>query len=70
MIGRDLNEATAYVMSLGPAGEAIRLAPDDEVERLRAELTEAVRGALAGFEAPDGVRAQMSTWIVSARAPS
>jgi ubiquinone/menaquinone biosynthesis C-methylase UbiE len=70
LIGRDLNEATAYVMSLGPAGEAIRLAPDDEVERLRAELTEAVRGALAGFEAPDGVRAQMSTWIVSARAPS
>jgi ubiquinone/menaquinone biosynthesis C-methylase UbiE len=69
-IGRDLEEATAYVMALGPAGEAIRLAPDEEVERLSSELTEAVRGVLAEFEGPDGVRAQMSTWIVSARAPS
>jgi ubiquinone/menaquinone biosynthesis C-methylase UbiE len=56
LIGRDVDEAAAYVMSLGPAGEAIRLAADDEVERLRAELT-------------DAVRAQMSSWIVTARAP-
>jgi hypothetical protein len=45
LIGRHLDHAVAYVMALGPAGEAIRLAPDEEVERLRSALTEAVRGA-------------------------
>jgi len=68
LIGRDLDEATAYVMALGPAGEAIRLA-GEQAERLREQLTEAVRGVLAEFEAADGVRAQMSSWIISARAP-
>jgi ubiquinone/menaquinone biosynthesis C-methylase UbiE len=67
LIGRDLDEATAYVMALGPAGEAIRLA-GQEAERLRSELTDAVRQALTEFDGSAGVRAQMSTWIVSARA--
>lgn len=68
LIGRDLDEATAYVMALGPAGEAIRLAGRG-ADRMRAELTEAVRGVLEEFQGDDGVRAQMSSWIISARAP-
>ena len=69
LIGRDLDEAVAYVMALGPAGEVIRLA-GEESERHRDELIEVVRGSLTEFETPDGVRAQMSSWLISARAPN
>ena len=55
-------------MALGPAGEIIRLAGED-AERIRPKLVEAVRSALEPFDGPGGVRAQMSTWAVSARAP-
>ncbi|HKF80932.1 MAG TPA: hypothetical protein VKB17_08935, partial [Thermoleophilaceae bacterium] len=68
LIGRDLQEAIDYTMALGPGAEIIRLA-GEHAERIRPKLVEAVRGALAPFERPDGVRGQMSTWIVSARAP-
>ncbi len=68
LIGRDLQEAIDYTMALGPAAEIIRLAGDD-AERIGPKLVEAVRGALAPFERADGVRGQMSTWTVSARAP-
>jgi SAM-dependent methyltransferase len=68
-LGADLDEATAYVMALGPAAEVIRLAGDD-AERLRPELTAAVREVLSEYDAPGGPRAPMSTWIVSARSPA
>jgi SAM-dependent methyltransferase len=69
LLGADLDAATAYVMALGPAAEVIRLA-GAEAERLRPEITAAVREVLAEFETPAGVRAPMSTWIVTARAPA
>lgn len=69
LLGADLDEATAYVMALGPAAEVIRLAGAD-AERLRPEITAAVRGVLGEYQTGDGVRAPMSTWIVGARAPS
>ena len=65
-IGDDLDEAVAFSIALGPAGEAIRLA-GEEAERMRPEIDAAVREALAEFEGPDGVAAPASTWIVSAR---
>ena len=68
-IGRDLEEAAAYVMALGPAGEHIRLA-GDEAQRRLPEITAAVREALSEYQGEDGVRAGMSTWIVSARSPA
>jgi ubiquinone/menaquinone biosynthesis C-methylase UbiE len=66
-LGADLDAAVAYVMALGPAAEVIRLAGAD-AERLRPEITAAVGEVLAEYEAADGVRAPMSTWIVTARA--
>ena len=68
-LGADLDEATAYVMALGPAAEVIRLAGAD-AERLRPEITAAVRGVLGEYEMDDGVRAPMSTWIVTAAKPA
>jgi len=68
LLGRDLDEATAYVMALGPAAEVIRLAGDD-AERLRPEITAAIRDVLGEYDDGDGVQAPVSTWIVTARAP-
>jgi ubiquinone/menaquinone biosynthesis C-methylase UbiE len=67
MIGRDLDDAVEFAMALGPAGEIIRLA-GPQGERLRPEVTAALRQVLAEFVRNDGVYAKSSTWLVSARA--
>jgi ubiquinone/menaquinone biosynthesis C-methylase UbiE len=65
-IGRNLEEAVEFAMSLGPAGEIVRLA-GAEGERLRPQVESALRKALARFSREDGVYAPSSTWIVTAR---
>jgi SAM-dependent methyltransferase len=69
LLGADLDAATAYVMALGPAAEVIRLAGEDG-ERLRPEITAAIREVLSEYDGGDGVYAPVSTWIVTARAPA
>ena len=69
LIGRDLEEAVAYNMAIGPAAEAIRLAPRESA-RLATEIEAALREALSEFETPDGIVANSSTWVITARAPS
>jgi len=68
LFGRDLDEAIAINLAIGPAGELMRLAGDAAaplLPRIDADL----RAALAEFVTDDGVYAPASTWIVSARAP-
>jgi SAM-dependent methyltransferase len=67
-IGEDLDGAVQFVMALGPAGEAIRLA-GDAADQLRPKIEGALREALAEFVTADGAFAPASTWIVSARVP-
>jgi ubiquinone/menaquinone biosynthesis C-methylase UbiE len=67
-IGRDLDHAVAFATAIGPAGEVIRLA-GDEAAQIRPTIEASLREALAEFVGPDGVIADASTWIVSARAP-
>lgn len=69
LIGRDLDHAVEFVTAIGPAGEVIRLA-GDEAEKIRPQIESALREALAEFATADGVVADASTWIVSARAPA
>jgi SAM-dependent methyltransferase len=69
LIGRDLNHAVEFATAIGPAGEVIRLA-GNEAEKVRPQIEAALREALADFEGPDGVIADASTWIVTARAPA
>lgn len=69
LIGRDLDHAVEFATALGPAGEVIRLSGDD-ADRVRPQIEEALREALAEFAGPDGVIAEASTWIVTAKAPS
>jgi ubiquinone/menaquinone biosynthesis C-methylase UbiE len=66
-IGADVGEAAEFVMSLGPAGEILRLA-GERAAHLHEPIAEALREGLAEWDGPDGVVAPASTWIVSASA--
>ena len=66
-IGRDIDDAIEFAMALGPAGEIIRLA-GSEGERLKPEVSAALRETLARCARPDGVWAPSSTWFITARA--
>jgi SAM-dependent methyltransferase len=68
-LGDHLDQAVALNMSLGPAGELIRLAAD-EADRIRPTLEREIREVLADFEREDGsVHGNASIWIVTATAP-
>jgi ubiquinone/menaquinone biosynthesis C-methylase UbiE len=68
-MGADIDEAVAYVMALGPAGEVLRLAGED-AKRLEPEIVAALREGLADYVEPEGVFGNMSTWVITARAPA
>jgi SAM-dependent methyltransferase len=67
--GTDLDEALDLVMSIGPAGEILRLQGDRAVHLLP-QVDAALREGLAEFVRDDGqVWAPASTWIATASAP-
>lgn len=68
-IGKDLDEAVAFNMALGPAGEVLRLW-GDRVDEIRPKIAAQLRETLAEFETPDGVFAPASTWLITARVPA
>jgi SAM-dependent methyltransferase len=66
-LGNTLDEAIEFNLALGPAAEAVRLA-EAEGDAMRPRLAGLLREGLAEFETPDGVIANSSVWIVTARA--
>jgi hypothetical protein len=68
-IGSNIEEAVQLVMSIGPAGEILRLA-GERAAHLHEPVADALRDGLAEWAGPDGVMAPASTWIVTASAPS
>ena len=68
-IGNDLDHAVEFNMSLGPAGEVLRLW-EDRIDEIRPKIASDLREALAEFDGPDGVIAPASTWIVGASVPA
>ncbi|HKH22781.1 MAG TPA: methyltransferase domain-containing protein [Solirubrobacterales bacterium] len=69
-IGDDLDHAVEFNMAIGPAAELLRICPADEVDRLRPKLEREIRAVLQDYVEGDGVSAQASTWIISARVPA
>ena len=70
MAGKDADEAIEMVMSIGPAGEILRL-QGERAAHLHGEVKEALREGLREFVREDGtVWAPASTWIISATAPA
>jgi SAM-dependent methyltransferase len=67
-LGADVDAATEFALTLGPAGELMRLAGAAGIAR-RHEIETAVRSVLAPYAREDGVFAGSSTWIVTATAP-
>jgi SAM-dependent methyltransferase len=68
-IGSDIEEAVDLVMSIGPAGEILRLA-GERAAHLHEPVAAALRDGMADWVGPEGVTAPASTWIVTASAPS
>jgi SAM-dependent methyltransferase len=68
-IGNDLDHAVEFNMSLGPAGEVLRLW-EDRIDDIRPKIAADLRESLAEFDGPDGVIAPASTWIVGATVPA
>lgn len=71
LLGRDVDEAVALAMSIGPAGEIIRLA-GERAEHLHAPIAQALHEGIAEWTRPDGsgVYGPASTWTVTARVPA
>lgn len=67
-IGDNLDQAIEFNMSLGPAGEVLRLW-GDRVDEIRPKIATQLREALADLEGPEGVLAPASTWIITASVP-
>ena len=70
MGGRDVDEAIGMVMSIGPAGEILRL-QGERAAHLHPQVDAALREGIREFVREDGtVWAPASTWIVTATAPA
>ena len=67
-IGRDIDDSIDFAMSLGPAGEIIRLAGPDG-EKFKPQVVSALRDVLQLFSHRGGIWAPSSTWFVSASKP-
>jgi ubiquinone/menaquinone biosynthesis C-methylase UbiE len=66
MVGRDLEEAVAFQLAIGPAGEVVREA-GDEATRRHDEIVQALSNELRQFVRPQGVMMSSSSWIVTAK---
>lgn len=66
--GETAEEAVAFQMDLGPAGEMVRAA-GDLAERRRPEIEAALTEELARHRTAEGIMLDTSSWMVSARNP-
>ncbi len=66
MVGRDLDEAVAFQLAIGPAGEVYREA-GKEALHLQDRLVAALKDSLREFVRPQGVMMDSSSWMVTAR---
>lgn len=68
-MGRDVEEAIDFSLTVGPAGETMRLA-GEAAERARPRIEAALRHALTPCSSKDGVYMGTSAWVVTARKPA
>ena len=66
MVGRDVDEAVAFQLAIGPAGEVYREA-GREAERKHEMLVAALKDELCRFKRPEGVMMESSSWMVTAQ---
>ena len=67
MVGRDVEQAIAFQLALGPAGEIVREA-GDLAEARKQEIDSALRAALTRHRQADGsIVLASSSWTIVAR---
>lgn len=69
MVGRDADDAVAFQLALGPAGEVFREAGEEALEQ-REEIEAALRAELARYRQPEGIVMASSSWKVTAVNPA
>jgi ubiquinone/menaquinone biosynthesis C-methylase UbiE len=67
-VGKDLDDAVAFQLAIGPAGEVYREA-GAFAEQRHDEIAKALRAELARYQRPDGVMMDSSSWKVTATSP-
>jgi ubiquinone/menaquinone biosynthesis C-methylase UbiE len=67
-VGKDLDDAVAFQLAIGPAGEVYREAGKRGEER-HDEIASALKAELARYRQPNGVMMDSSSWKVTARNP-
>ncbi len=67
-VGKDLDDAVAFQLAIGPAGEVYREAGKLAVER-HDEIASALRAQLAKYHTPNGIMMDSSSWKVTALNP-
>ena len=67
-VGKDLDDAVAFQLAIGPAGEVYREA-GAFAEQRHDEIAKALRAELARYQQPDGVMMDSSSWKVTATSP-
>ena len=69
MVGKTLDEAVAFQLALGPAGEVYREAGELAVKQ-HDEIAKALSAELAQFQTPSGIIIDSTSWKVSAINPA
>jgi ubiquinone/menaquinone biosynthesis C-methylase UbiE len=67
-VGKDLDDAVAFQLAIGPAGEVYREA-GKQAEQQHGEISNALKTALAPFQKPNGIMMDSSSWKVTAKNP-
>lgn len=67
-VGKDVDDAVAFQLALGPAGEVYREA-GELAEKRHAEIAAALKVELAKYQRPNGIIMDSSSWKVTARNP-
>jgi ubiquinone/menaquinone biosynthesis C-methylase UbiE len=68
-VGKDLDDAAAFQLAIGPAGEVYREAGKLAEQRCD-EIASALKAELAKYQRPNGLMMDSSSWKVTARNPS
>jgi ubiquinone/menaquinone biosynthesis C-methylase UbiE len=68
-VGKDLDDAVAFQLAIGPAGEVYREA-GKLAEQRHDEIANALKSELARYHGQNGVMMDSSSWKVTARNPS
>jgi ubiquinone/menaquinone biosynthesis C-methylase UbiE len=68
-VGNDLDDAAAFQLAIGPAGEVFREA-GKLAEQRQDEIARALKSELAKYQQPNGVMMDSSSWKVTAKNPS